>query len=89
VGETPAKPGLQFQRGFFIVPAASCFVNEVGVALSRSSKVWGAKVQTRSGTAEHATLAKYRVYAQASASCLARNPAMRDGLADISLLNGK
>jgi hypothetical protein len=22
------KPGLQFQRGFFIVPAACCFVNE-------------------------------------------------------------
>jgi len=28
VGETPGKPGLQFQRGFFIVPAAPRFVNE-------------------------------------------------------------
>jgi hypothetical protein len=30
LGETPAKPGLQFQRGFFIVPAAFRFVNEGG-----------------------------------------------------------
>jgi hypothetical protein len=30
MGETPAKPGLQFQRGFLIVPAAFRFVNEGG-----------------------------------------------------------
>jgi hypothetical protein len=30
MGETPAKPGLQFQRGFFIVPATFRFVNEGG-----------------------------------------------------------
>jgi hypothetical protein len=33
VGETPAKPGLQIQRGFFIVPATSRFVNERTVRL--------------------------------------------------------
>jgi hypothetical protein len=34
VGETPAKPGLQFQLSFFIVPAALRFVNEGGHELS-------------------------------------------------------
>jgi hypothetical protein len=34
LGETPAKPGLQFQRGFFIVPVAFRFVNEGGHQLS-------------------------------------------------------
>jgi hypothetical protein len=33
VGKTPAKPGLQFQRGFFIVPAACFFVNERAMSL--------------------------------------------------------
>jgi hypothetical protein len=28
VGETPGKPELHYQRGFFIVPAAPGFVNE-------------------------------------------------------------
>jgi len=28
VGETPGEPELQYQRGFFIVPAAPSFVNE-------------------------------------------------------------
>jgi hypothetical protein len=47
LGETPAKPGLQFQRGFFIVPAALRFVNEGGHELL---------LEIRSG---HGTAAKW------------------------------
>jgi hypothetical protein len=46
LGETPAKPGLQFQRGIFIVPAALRFVNEGGHELLleiRSGRVTAAK----------------------------------------------
>jgi hypothetical protein len=44
VGETPAQPGLQFQRGFFIVPAAIQFVNEWAVRVSQDPGANGAQM---------------------------------------------
>jgi hypothetical protein len=55
VGEIPTEPGLQFQRGIFIVPAASGFVNEWGlnllwVTISRLLPgLWGRKSRNKQG----------------------------------------
>jgi hypothetical protein len=57
------RPGLQFQRGFFIVPAACRFVNEGAGILRPNSKTHGEKVQDARGKEDPANLNEQRVCA--------------------------